>query len=151
MNDFAENLDTEQRRFVALLARLVQPDRPDEASAALAKMLPMLGGFPLSVWKSRTVLDAVATCKRRTVVPSYADITAVFAAWLHDNPEPTLPLPGNLKPADWEWVRYFQRREAEGFSRIEGTPARSTPREHLLSLLRSQSKAAHDYVTGAAP
>lgn len=143
------DLDTAQRRWCASLAKLVQPDRAVDAADALVAMLPMLSTFPPEVWSSRSALDAVATCRRRTVVPSYSDIASALGQWVRDNPSrvPALAAPDGLHERDWIWVRYFERRRDAGFPSVGGLGRTSVEiRANLLSLVRAQSKPAHDYL-----
>ena len=130
----------QRMRFMEALGLLCQPDRSTEAVETLAKMLPMLATVPGRCWASRSCLDAVATWKRRTVVPSYGDIQAACGQWCRDNPDPALRL-GDQRKADWQpmdhmWLSWFDRGD---FKRGRG---------NALSLLRSQSPKAHAFVTG---
>lgn len=142
---------TEARRlFCASLAKLVQPDRAAEAASALTAMLPMLAEIPEEAFRSKAALDTVARFKRRTVIPSYADIRAAFGEWWHDQQQNQrrLASPGSedLDENDQSWLRYFRAREAEYFTaRNPGAPY---GREHVLSLVKQQSPKAHRRITG---
>lgn len=131
---------TQPEKFMKALANLCQPDRPVEALANLAGMLPMLETIPPRCWASRACLDAVATHKRRTVVPSYGDIIAACTAWCRENPDPALRI-GDQRKARWSlmdhlWLKWFDREEfAQG-------------RAHALSLLRAQAPSVWSFVTG---
>lgn len=65
-----------RREWCAMLAKLVAPMEPETAARAFADMLPMLP--PDEALYTRQTLDAVATCDRRTAVPTYADISRVL-------------------------------------------------------------------------
>jgi len=131
---------SQPEKFMKALAALCQPDRSTEALAALVAMLPMLETVPGRCWASRSCLDAVATAKRRTVVPSYGDIQAACGQWCRDNPDPALRL-GDQRKADWlpmdhMWLTWFDRGD---FKR---------GRHNAMSLMRDQSPKAHAFVTG---
>lgn len=148
MNDEA-NLSAPEK-FMALLAKLVQPDRPAEAAGALRGMIPMLTSVPWACWGSRTCLDAVATAKRRTVVPSYADISAAMTAWHREQP-PTQGQIADASKADWSdmdhsWHRFWDKRQGEDF---QGKPGfKSRGRENCISLIRQAAPKIAEYIDG---
>lgn len=120
------------------LSVLVAPDRPAEAAEALRKIATLLGDMPDRCFTTRSALEAVATCKRRTTIPAYGDIRNAMIAWIRDNPEQHT---GGGRPSDWSpeehaWADYWFTREGEGFKRISD---HADPRANLVSLLHQQA------------
>lgn len=135
-----------RERFMAALAKLVQPDNAEEAGRALANMLPMLTDMPEHAFASRTCLNAVATAKRRTIVPSYADIRNAVGAWQREQPgAPAIGEAAGLDENARTWLAYFRRRENEYFHTQNGKPS---SRELVLSLVKQQSLQAWERITG---
>jgi hypothetical protein len=138
--------DPNRQRFMAALAKLVQPDNAEEAGRALLAMIPMLADMPERAFASRTCLNAVATAKRRTIVPSYADIRNAIGAWEREQPRaPAIGEAAGLDENARMWLAYFRRREDEYFHTQNGRPS---SREHCLSLVKAQSLAAWERITG---
>jgi len=136
-------------KFMSALAKLVQPDNPEEAATALVAFLPMLTDMPLRAFASRECLNRVATSKRRTIIPSYADIRAAIIGWEREQPRP-MAIGGEaagLDDAGRMWLAYFRKREDEHFRNGDGKPPSS--RAHVLSLVKQQSLAAWERITGA--
>jgi len=133
----------DKERFILALAKLVQPDDAGGAYEAMQPMLRLLN-FPDRVWKARSALDAVATRKRRTIVPAYADIQAALTAWVRENPDPATMITDERmrgwEDSDHAWLRYWLAREREAF--------RPGGKGHVLSLLRVQAPRVWEYVTG---
>lgn len=138
-----------RRRFLAGLAKLVQPDNAEEAATALIAMLPMLTDIPEDAFASRECLNRVSTAKRRTVIPAFGDIVAAMNSWVREQPgRPLLadPRATSLSDMDQMWVQFFERREAERFGPVGNR--RATTRESCLAFVRSQSLQAWSYLTG---
>lgn len=71
-----------KRQWCAVLAKLVAPMAPETAVRAFVDMLPMLP--PDDTLYNRQTLEDVATCTRRTAVPTYADLSAVLRKAAYD-------------------------------------------------------------------
>ena len=133
---------TKQEQFFRALAKLVQPDDPEAAYQAFQPMMSMLTHTPDRVWQSRMCLEAIATAKRRTIIPGYGDILAAIGQWCRDNPEATLAI-GDERKAGWtqrdhSWLAYYEKRERENFM--------PRGKRNLLSLLREQCPAVVRYL-----
>ena len=125
---------TKQEQFFRALAKLVQPDDPEAAYQALKAMAAMLTNTPERVWQSRKCLEAIATAKRRTIVPSYADLQSAIGQWLRDNPDTQAITDDRMAgwtDMDHRWLAYYNKRKAEGFA-----PRGKT---NLVSLIRGQA------------
>jgi hypothetical protein len=141
---------TETRlKFMGALAKMVQPDDPTEAAKALDALLPLLDKIPERAFASRTFLEDVATRKRRTIVPAFADVVFCYNQWVRDHPDHEAieqEAPEHLADMDLAWWKYFRLRESESFGSVGGRPASS--REHVLSLVKQQSLPAWQAITG---
>lgn len=125
---------TKQEQFFRALAKLVQPDDPEAAYQALKSMAAMLTDTPERVWQSRKCLEAIATAKRRTIVPSYADLQSAIGQWLRDNPDTQAITDDRMAgwtDMDHRWLAYYNKRKAEGFA--------PTGKASLVSLIRGQA------------
>ena len=125
---------TKQEQFFRALAKLVQPDDPEAAYQALKAMAAMLTNTPERVWQSRKCLEAIATAKRRTIVPSYADLQSAIGQWLRDNPDTQAITDDRM--AGWTemdhlWLAFYTKRKAEGFA--------PRGKANLVSLIRGQA------------
>ena len=126
--------------FMGNLAFLVSPAKPEETAQSLKAMCRMLTDIPERVWRSKSALDAVATCERRGTVPTYGDIRKALVQWSRDNPERlALPAPDGKRPMSSEAVAYcrtFARRWNEGADKkvIVSIAKQYYPREAWLAL-----------------
>ena len=132
---------TKQEQFFHALAKLVQPDDPEAAYQALKPMSAMLSNTPERVWQSRQCLEAIATAKRRTIIPSYADLQSAIGQWLRDNPD-TTAIPDD-RMAGWSemdrrWLDFYRTRKAEGFV--------PRGRSNLMSLIGQQAPAILPFI-----
>jgi len=130
----------DKARWIAKLAQMVQPDRQEQAVEALTGMVKMLD-VPDRVWQSRSCLDVVATAKRRTIVPSYADLQSAIGQWLRDNPD-TTAIPDDRMSGwsemDRRWLDFYRTRKAEGFV--------PRGRSNLMSLIGQQAPAILPFI-----
>lgn len=136
---------SDRELWAAKLAMLVQPDRPAEATKALQTVVAMLDAdMPARCFTSKSALDAVASCKRRTIVPALADIRTALLQWLRD--QDRAKVEGDWRNEDEHWMNYYRKRHMEGFSpvgdRQNGIEA------NLLDLIREQSPRAYRRITG---
>jgi hypothetical protein len=132
---------TKQEQFFRALAKLVQPDDPEAAYQALRPMAAMLTSTPERVWQSRQCLEAIAIAKRRTIVPSYADLASAIGQWLRDNPDTAVITDDRMagwSDLDHKWLAFYTKRKSEGF----------LPRgkANLVSLLRGQAPTIIPFV-----
>lgn len=132
---------TRQEQFFRALAKLVQPDDPEAAYQALKPMSAMLSNTPERVWQSRQCLEAIATAKRRTIIPSYADLQSAIGQWLRDNPD-TTAIPDDRMSGwsemDRRWLDFYRTRKAEGFV--------PRGRSNLMSLIGQQAPAILPFI-----
>lgn len=138
-------------RFIGSIAKLVQPDDAEAAAKAMQPYLLMLVDIPDEAFLSKECLDMVAMAKRRTIVPSYANVREAMLAWLNSRPKALLPgledAARHLSGMDLHWFQYFRTRESENFAPPRpGAPLSS--RAHVLGLIRAQSRPAWDALTG---
>jgi hypothetical protein len=144
---------TEQRqKFFGALAKLVQPDDSEGAARSLAPIMAMVDDVPEFAFASRECLNRVASAKRRTIVPAYADIRSAMLSWVQNQPREALPGledEQGLDGMDLSWYRYFRARQAEGFKPLRH--GRPSSREHVLSLVLAQSRPAWERITGVRP
>lgn len=131
----------DKARWIAKLAQLVQPDYQEKAAEAITGIVEMLD-VPDRVWHSRQCLEAIAAAKRRTTIPSFADLQSAIGQWCKDNPEPILGI-GDERKAGWtqrdhSWLAYYDKSERGKF----------LPRgkNNLISLLREQCPAVVCYL-----
>lgn len=132
---------TRQEQFFRALAKLVQPDDPEAAYQALKAMASMLVRTPERVWQSRQCLEAIATAKRRTIVPSYADLQSAIGKWLRDNPDTTAISDDRMSgwsEMDRRWLDFYRTRKAEGFV--------PRGRSNLMSLIGQQAPAILPFI-----
>jgi hypothetical protein len=143
--------DALRRRWCAALAILVQPDRAEEAGEALVKIVSMMADVPEAIFSSRSVLETVARCKRRTIVPSYSDIREAFGAWWRDHRgENALTGPDDgLSTMDRSWLESYRKwlpereaKERDLGTRIYDMPEDQRPVAMLESLIQQQSAPA---------
>ena len=140
-------------RFMSGLAALCAPDKAAEVTPALVRMIPMLGDVAPECWRARACLDDVATARMHGV-PSYAEIRRAMTNWQRENVAPTRALSHDhglvLTEDDYSWVKFFQRRSAEGFGAAPGSK-NPTSRALCLDLLQAQAPMAWHYVNGTKP
>lgn len=94
-------------KWCAALGRLCNPDHPDESTAALVAMLPMLADIPDAAFASKSALDAVACAPRYTRTPTYADIRGALREWIKETAPirtalPAPRIPDRTEPTDAE-------------------------------------------------
>ena len=132
----------DKARWIAKLAQMVQPDRQEQAVEALTGMVKILD-VPDRVWQSRSCLDVVATAKRRTIVPSYADLQSAIGQWLRDNPDTAHALTdermAGWSEMDHKWLAYYNKRKAEGFA--------PRGKANLVSLIRGQAPTIIPFIS----
>ena len=125
-------------KFCSAVAKLTQPDRAEEAVAALVAMLPMLADVDDRAFTNRECLNRVVTIKRRTIVPAYADVREAMTSWLKDNAPPALP-----SPDEEPWARKIRAEREQAVAdwsdvtiiRRALLSLETTPMKHLLGKL----------------
>jgi hypothetical protein len=134
-----------KKKWLAMLAKLVSPAFPTDASDALNAMLPFLDDIPPEAFTRRS-LEAVVVAERRQAVPSLDELRIPLLTWWRDNEAHTMRLAGprpSLTPMDYSWVRYWQTRSPEGFVAFGDSPG---GKRHVASLIRQQSRPAWEHI-----
>ncbi len=130
-----------QEKWLLMLAKLVSPAFPEQASAALSAFLPFLEDIPEGAFTKRS-LEAVAAAKRRQAVPSLDELRVPLLEWFRDNQQHVNRLAGpspSLTQMDYAWVRYWHTRKREGFC---GFGESVGGERHVAGLIRSVAPAA---------
>jgi len=138
---------TKRAQWFSMLAKLTSPMEATAAAQAFLAYAPMLEQFPNEAFTLASLEHVAANCRHG--VPTYADLREHLGAWWKDN-RPNVPAIGDAANLDENarmWLAYFRRREAEGFRVETGRPV---SREHCLSLVKQQSLAAWQHLTGNA-
>jgi len=134
-----------RRKWLGMLATLVSPAFPADATAALLAYLPFLDDIPEGAFTRRS-LEAVVASNRRQSVPSLDELRIPLLAWWRDNQPEGAVLEGpdaKLTVLDKAWVRYWQIRRDEAFRPFGSSPG---GRAHVASLVRERSAAAWHYI-----
>jgi len=81
-------------------------------------------------------------------VPSYGELRQHLGEWWIDNRPSQLAISeaAELDETARLWITYYRKREAEGFSPMSN--GRPSSRTHVLSLVKQQSPAAWERLTG---
>ena len=147
------NQPSAPEKFMRALARMVAPEKPEEAEVSLMEMVKVLRDVPEAAWSSRSCLEAAATARERGV-PTFAQIHKVLRAWKPPaGSQPTEPTPAEragLHGEDALWLNFWHKRKAEiDGGAWAGHRDAAAALANLSSLVRDQSAAAWRAISGS--
>ena len=141
------------RRWLLHLMTMAAPSMtPDRWTQIEASYIPGLAKrFDARVFCRGSVEHVAAECRHW---PTYAVLIDHLRAWVTETPDPlaiTHDRSDSLSPTDRQWVSYWHKRQAEGFSTADGSPPVNVveARANCLSLIRAQSMAAFVEISGS--
>lgn len=117
---------------------------------------PLSLEFPPAAFTEVSCLHVAKGCK---FVPSFGEVCSLLRAWWRENPAAggssllTRARREGWTDSDFLWLRYWQKRKAEGFAPMAGQKIPFYPgashqgRAHVASLIRAQSPRAWAAIT----